>query len=279
MSVSVLALVLLSALLHATWNAALRSGVDRLWSMTVMCATTAAIALPVALSLPAPARASWPYLASSALLQVAYCVFLVRAYRTGHLAQVYPIARGSSPLLVTLGAASFAHEHLGATALAGVALASAGIAGCAAGRGRPDRASLFAAVTTGILIAAYTVVDGIGARASGRPFAYVSWLFVAQGSAMALLFRLVQGPLRLDLADRESWKAFGGGILSLGSYGTVVWALTLSPMGMTSALRETSVLFAALLGRVLLGEPLGVARLVACTAIAAGAVLLALQAG
>src|SRR4051794_8554598 len=101
MSATVLALVLFSALLHATWNAALRSGADRTWSMTVMCATTAASALPMALSLPAPARASWPYVASSALLQVAYCVFLVRAYRTGHLAQVYPIARGSSPLLVT----------------------------------------------------------------------------------------------------------------------------------------------------------------------------------
>jgi drug/metabolite transporter (DMT)-like permease len=277
MSASVLALVLLSALLHATWNAALRSGTDRVWSMTVMCATTAASALPVALSLPAPARASWPYLASSALLQVSYCFFLVRAYRTGHLAQVYPIARGSSPLLVTLGAALFAHEQLGTRALAGVALASAGIAGCAVGRGRPDRASLLAAVTTGIFIAAYTVVDGIGARASGNAFGYVSWLFIAQGSAMALLFRLAQGPLRVDFKSRESWKAIGGGVLSIGSYGTVVWAMTLSPMGMTSALRETSVLFAALLGRVLLREPLGAERLVACAAIAAGAVLLALQ--
>jgi len=277
MSAPVLALVLLSALLHATWNAALRSGADRIWTMTVMCSTTATIALPMALGLPAPARESWPYLAASVVLQVAYCVFLVRAYRTGNLAQVYPIARGSSPVLVTIAAALFAHEHLGSAALAGVGLASAGIAGCAAGRGRPDRASLLAAVTTGILIAGYTVIDGIGARASGSAFAYVAWLFVAQGSAMALMFRLVHGPLRLDFKSPESWKAIGGGVLSVGSYGTVVWALTLSPMGMTSALRETSVLFAALLGRVVLREPLGVARLAACAAIAAGAVLLALQ--
>ena len=270
-----LALLLSSAALHATWNAGLRSGADRLWSMTLLCATTSVAGLVAALVLPIPARASWPYLCASALLQVGSSLSLVRAYRVGRLSQVYPIARGSSPLLVTLGALVFAHEHLGAVVVVGVALTSLGIAGLAAGRGRPDAASLGAALLTGAFIASYTVVDGVGGRLSGSAFAYTAWLCVVQGVSMVLVYLVVRGRLRVDARSKETWKAVAAGVLSLASYAIFVWALSVSAMGATSALRETSGLFAALIGRAFLGEPLPPVRIAACACVVAGAVLLA----
>lgn len=272
----VVALLLASAVLHAGWNALLKSGADRLRAIAMMGAFSAAAALPIALLIPAPARASWPLLALSAALQIAYCVFLVRAYRTADLGQVYPIARGSSPLLVALGAALVAGEHLDGLALGGVALVSAGILALATGRGRVDGASLRAALATGAFIAAYTVADGVGARASEAPLSYAAWLFVLQGAPMPLVYVALRGPDRFALSGSDAAKAAAAAVASSAAYGAVVWALAKSPMGATSALRETSVLFAALLGRLFLGERLGPARVAACAAIAAGAACLAL---
>jgi drug/metabolite transporter (DMT)-like permease len=259
----------------------LRSGADRLASIATMGAASALMALPLALLLPAPAREAWPFLALSATLQIAYCVALVRAYDAGDLAQVYPIARGSSPLLVTVGAAVVVDERLGALALAGVALVSAGIAGVAFGRARrpPSSSALAAALVTGALIASYTVVDGMGARASGAPLSYAACLFVLQGAPMPLVYlalrrRLPTFASSKKAAAKDAAKGVGAALASSAAYGSVVWALAASPMGATSALRETSVLFAALLGRFALGEELTRARVVSCVAIAAGAVCL-----
>ncbi len=273
----IIAMVLGAALLHAGWNAVLRGRADRLWSITVMSAMSGAVGLVFVVVLPAPAAASWGYVALSGGLQIAYCLFLVRAYRHAGLAQAYPVARGLSPLLVTLAAAVVAGERLGPTALAGVALVSLGILGIAAGRGRPDARSLLAALAAGVMIAGYTVTDGMGSRLSGHPSSYIAWLALAQGAPMPLIFMAIRRPLRFDFAAAETWKAAAGGVVSLAAYGIVVWALSLSPMGAVSALRETSILFAAVLGRVFLKERISLGRAACCVAIAAGAVCLGLS--
>ncbi|CAJ0708528.1 hypothetical protein R1479_00502 [Ralstonia mannitolilytica] len=270
MTPAVIVLVLCAALLHASWNALLKSGTDRLRAITLMTLASGVAAVPMAIALPLPAPAAWPYVAVSAVLHVGYNVFLARAYRFGEFGQVYPIARGSSPLLVTVGAALFAGEMPGAIALTGVVLVSGGILSLARGR-KADVGSTLAALATGVFIACYTVCDGIGARVAGNANAYSAWLFMLDGLPMVLLYRVWKGPLNIDVRDADTLRAFGGGVVSLAAYGIVIWAVTLAPMGPVSALRETSVVFAALLGRVFLKESLTARRLSACSVIALGA--------
>lgn len=271
----VLVLVLGAALLHATWNALLRSGADRLWSISLMCLISALAALPFAIALPAPAMASWPYAAGSSLLQIGYCLFLVRAYRHGHLSQVYPIARGSAPLLVAVGAAVFAGEHLSAKALAGLAMVCAGILGLSFGRDRPDAKSTGAAVICGAFIAGYMVTDGVGVRLSGNAFSYVAWMSVIQGAPMPFVYLALRRRFPAIRNDRETWKAVGGGVISMIGYGVVVWALAATAMAKVSGLRETSILFAAILGALFLKEPFTLRRAACAVVISAGAILLA----
>jgi drug/metabolite transporter (DMT)-like permease len=274
MTAGVVCIVLGAALLHAAWNALLRSGADRFWSIVVMGVASASVALPLTFILAAPARASWPFVGLSAFLQICYCVVLARAYREGELGSIYPIARGSSPMLVTLGAFVFAGEKLGPLALLGVAMVSFGIVGMTFGRGRPNWSSIVAALATGLFIASYTVADGIGSRLSGNPQSYAAWLFLFQGAPMPLVYFAMRGRLAIDPFALETLKAAGAGVMSLLGYGAIIWALSLSPMGQVSALRETSILFAVLMGRIFLGETLTVNRVVAGMAIAIGAICL-----
>jgi drug/metabolite transporter (DMT)-like permease len=276
MSPLVIALVLGSAVMHASWNALLRSGADRLWSMTVMCALCAVIALPVALIAPMPAPASWPYIVGSASLQIFYAVFLVRAYRHGQLAHVYPIARGVAPLLVTLGAAVVAGEQLAPIGLLGVVLVSSGIVAIAFGHGRPDAVSSLAALATGCFIAGYMVTDGVGVRLSHHAIGYAAWQAILDGAPMPLIYlarRRSWPPVRLNL---ELGKMAAGALVSVTAYGVVIWAMSLSPMGQVSALRETSILFATLLGVAFLKERLTARRVLGAAMIAGGAVALSL---
>lgn len=271
MSSLVVALVLASAVLHASWNAMLRSTPDRLWSMAVMCAFCALFALPVGLVFGLPAAPSWPYLLSSASLQIGYALVLVRSYRTGQLAHVYPIARGSAPLLVTLGAAVVAGEHLAPAGLIGVVLVSAGIVAIALGHGRPDAGSTLFALATGAFIAAYMVVDGLGVRQSGNAIGYAAWQGVVEGAPMPIVYTLIrQGPPKVAW-DRPLAMTAGGALVSLTAYGVVIWAMSLKPMGQVSALRETSILFAAVLGVVFLKERLTFRRMLGAAMIAGGA--------
>ena len=270
----VVGLILSAALLHASWNAILRGGADRLWSITVMCAVSAVVALPFLVFLPLPAQASWPCIGLSAALQVSYCLFLVRAYREGGLAQVYPIARGTSPLLVTLGAVFVAGERLTPAALGGVALVSLGIMALAFEKARPSARSTLSALATGVFVAAYTLTDGVGARLSGHAQAYTAWLFLVQGAAMPLVYIALRGRLVLPLRSAETWKVLVGGVFGLLSYGVVIWALTLAPMGRVSALRETSILFAVIIGVVFLKEKPTLPRIAAALMIAGGAIAL-----
>jgi drug/metabolite transporter (DMT)-like permease len=271
----ILVLVLGAALLHATWNAMLRSGADRLWSIAVMCGIGALAAVPLTFLVPAPNAASWPYIALSTALQIGYCLFLVRAYRDGLLSQVYPIARGAAPLLVALAAAVFASEHLSGKAIAGLALVSAGIMGLSLGRDRPDARSTAAALVCGALIAAYMVTDGVGVRLAGQPTAYVVWMSIAQGAPMPFVYLIVRRRFPAVRLNRELAKSVGGGLISLIAYGIVVWAMSSTDMAKVSGLRETSILFAAVLGAVFLKERLSPMRGACAVIITTGAILLA----
>lgn len=275
MSPLVLALVLAAAVLHASWNALLKSGADRLRSITVMQVAAASACLPLLFVLPRPDAACWPALLTSTALHLGYNLFLVRAYAYGDLGQVYPVARGSSPMLVTVGAALVAGEDPGILAALGILTISAGILSLARGWGRDARAGLSTAVATGCFIAAYTVSDGLGGRLSGHPVSYAAWLFVADGFPLIPVYAVVRRDL-LDLVatDRATAKSAVGGLVSLVAYSAVIVAASVSPMGPVSALRETSVVFAALIGWLFLGETLTVRRLGSCALVAAGAVVL-----
>jgi drug/metabolite transporter (DMT)-like permease len=274
MSLGISLVVLLAAVLHASWNALLRSGADRLWSMTVMCAAIALVCLALIPVLPMPAEASWGYAVLSAVLHVGYNLFLVRTYRHGELGQTYPISRGSSPLLVSLGAAAFAHELPDIVATAGVLLVSAGIISLAfQGRGISGD-SLFYALGTGCFIGAYSVTDGIGVRLSGTPVGYTAWMCALWGALALPVYAALRDWRSLVRGPRETYLAAGGGIVSLIAYGIIIFAMSLGPMGPVSALRETSVVFAAVIGRVFLRERLTVYRIAACIVVALGAVLI-----
>jgi drug/metabolite transporter (DMT)-like permease len=272
----VAALALLAAVLHATWNAALRSGADRLQFVTVMSFATTVAALPFALALPLPAPSSWPYLGVSAVLQTVYIIFLAAAYRHGELGQVYPVVRGSVPLLVTIGGFLLAGQRLRDLALFGVALISCGIISLAVGRGRLPRRSLGLALVTASFVASYVIADALGVRRAGNPLSYTAWIWLAYGALMPLAYWLLRRDFAFDLKGRDSLKALAGGMLSFGSYGAVVLAFSLGDVGAITALRETSVVFAAIIGRVFLGEALTARRVLVCLAVTAGAVCIGL---
>jgi drug/metabolite transporter (DMT)-like permease len=271
-------IVLLAALLHASWNAMLHVNRDRFLSMTWMSIAIGAVSTLIALCTPLPASASWPYIVASGLVHDLYNANLVRAYRRGDLALAYPIARGSSPLLVTLGAALFAHEAIGPLHALGVVMISGGIIAIALQGQHMSRQGVLAALTTGATIAIYTVIDGIGVRLSGdKALAYTAWIFMFYWLT-PLAFVAMRGFAAMWTPVRTQPAAVGsslaGGLVSLAAYGIVIWALQSGAMGAVSALRETSVVFAVLIGRVLLQETVTAKRWIACVVVAAGAVCL-----
>jgi len=262
--------------MHASWNAIIRSRGDRFHTVFVMDIVIALAVLPVLFFVPLPTNDVWPYIILSGAIHVAYSMLLAYLYAHGELGQVYPIARGSSPLLVTLGAALFAQEHLHPMAYLGVLLVSGGILSLAHRKLRSTRTAVALALTTGICIACYTVTDGLGARLNGHAIAYSLWMFFAQGVGMFILWiaRLRHLPL-FDFRARVTQHATLGGAVALIAYTIVIWAMSVSPMGVVSALRETSVVFAALIGAFFLKEKLRFRRIAACTIIAIGTACLA----
>jgi drug/metabolite transporter (DMT)-like permease len=274
MTPSIAALVLFAAMLHASWNAMLKGGRDGFWGMTVMGIATSLVCAAILPFLPLPARASWPYIAGSALLHVGYNAFLVRAYRRGDFGSAYPIARGSSPLLVTLGAALVAQEVPTLIGMAGIVLVSIGIISLAfRGRQLPET-GIFYALGTGFFIAAYSVTDGIGGRLSGSAVSYTLWMCVVWGATALPLYKFRRPGAAIWQGPRATGLAALGGVVSVLAYGIVIFAMTVAPMGSVSALRETSVLFAVLLGRIFFGERLTARRIVSVLVIAAGALCL-----
>ncbi|WP_434624778.1 EamA family transporter [Pseudomonas sp. Z1-29] len=274
MPIHIISLVLFAALLHASWNALLRGGADRLWSMTIMCIAIAVTCVVAAAFMVPPAAASWGYAVLSAVLHVGYNLFLVRSYRVGDLGQVYPISRGSSPALIALGAAVFAGESIAPGVLLGIALVSGGIISLAF-RGRQlSVPSLPYALGTGCFIAAYSVVDGIGARLSGAPLAYTVWMCALWGVMMPMVYIGLRDARSLFSVRPGIFSAAAGGLVSLLAYGIVIYAMNEAPLGAVSALRETSVLFAALIGAIFLGETLTARRILACVVIVSGTIII-----
>lgn len=274
MSAVVVGLALFAAILHATWNAFLRSGGDRLWTVTVMSFASTVFALPLLFMYPLPASGAWFYIVLSAVLQVGYSVFLVAAYRYGELGQVYPIVRGTVPLLVTFGGFIITGDKLNSYQIVGIVLVAAGIMGLALGKGRASTSSIWFALATGTIIAAYATVDSIGVRQTGQSGVYAAWVLVLYGAFLLAAFLALRRRLVVDFRAHDTWKALGGGLVAMIAYGVVVAAFALGPAGPITALRETSVVFAVVIGRLFLGESLTLRRILVCVIVAAGAILL-----
>lgn len=274
MSAVVIGLAMFAAILHATWNAFLRTGKDRLWTVTVMSFSSTVIAAPFLFYYPVPASPAWIYIALSAILQVGYSVFLVAAYRYGELGQVYPIVRGTVPVLVTVGGILFAGDQITLLQTFGVALVAIGIMSLSLGKGRAATASILFAVATGAIIASYATVDALGVRESMTTGGYTAWVLVLYGILLPLTFMAFRGKLVVPFDEMETWKALGGGLFAMVGYGVVVAAFALGPAGPITALRETSVVFAALIGWLFLKEALTFKRIASCAIVAVGAIFL-----
>jgi drug/metabolite transporter (DMT)-like permease len=276
MSPTVIILALSAAVLHATWNAFLRSGADRLWTVTVMSFSGTVIAIPFTALFPLPAPSAWGYILLSSALQVGYTFFLVAAYRYGQLGQVYPIVRGTAPLLVTLGTFLLAGERPTLAQAIGVTMVAAGIMSLALGKSRASWTSLLFALATGVIVASYGTVDSIGVHVAEHAGAYAAWVFIGYGTMLPLAFLIVRRNLVVDFRTQDTWKALGGGIVALFAYALVVIAFSMGPAGPITALRETSVVFAILIGWLFLGEKLTAGRIVAGAVVALGAICLGL---
>jgi drug/metabolite transporter (DMT)-like permease len=289
---SVTLAVLAAAVTHATWNAIAHGIKDQLLAFGLIGAGGIAVAIPLVILFPFPLSACWPYLLASIVIHVFYNLLLMRSYRYGEFGQVYPLARGTSPLVVTVLAAVFAAERPSGFQVAGVLVVSAGLAvlvlagrrpgtGAGARDGARDgartgvgRAALIAAGGTGLTIAAYTTVDGLGVRLSGSSVAYIGWLMLLESlcvPAWALARR------RHDLRD-VPWRVVASGLvagaLSVLAYGLVLWAQTRGDLAPIAALRETSVIFGAVIGAVVFHEPFGRWRIAATAVVVVGVLLL-----
>jgi drug/metabolite transporter (DMT)-like permease len=272
----IFALVLGAALLHASWNALVKTGGDPFMRLAVVNLVAGACALPFLFVVARPAVVSWPFLFASVVIHHGYYLALGYGYRHGDLSHVYPIARGIAPPLVALVAWAFAGESPGALGLLAILVISGGILSLALtedGRRTSLRPVGFA-LATGVTIAGYTLADGLGGRRAGDVLGYIAWLFAIDALPFALLVAW-RYRARLGEALGRAWRpAAVGGVLAAAAYGLVIWAMTRAPMAQVSALRETSVIMAALIGTRLLKEPFGARRIFAASLVALGIVLL-----
>ena len=268
--------VLLAAGLHAGWNALAKAQEDRLGLLARSCLVSIALALVGIVVFDVPKTAAWPWLAASIVIHLLYNAGLLYAYRVGDFNQTYPLARGVGPVVVAIFAALVLQENLSLPAAAGVVLiaASIGVLGFTPWhRIRTQRAAVTAAVFTGLTIAAYTIVDGVGVRRSGSAGGYTMWLVGVQGLMTVLALVLLRRP-----RTRASWGASAAvAAMTAAAYGLVLWAQTRGALAAVAALRESSVVVAAVIGMLFFKEPMGRVRIAASIAVAAGVVLLALQ--
>jgi drug/metabolite transporter (DMT)-like permease len=241
--------------------------------VTAAAATIAIVTLPW---LQQPARASWPFILASSFFQIIYYVLLARTYHVADMSQAYPLMRGTAPLFLTIFSIFGLDTNLSTRMFIGVAVICAGILSMALGVRRGDRAGIVLALLNAVVIAIYTTIDGIGVRRSGAPAAYTLWMFLVTGVPLTLW---ALGARRASLASymRTNWR-FGlvGGIGTVASYGLALWAMTQAPIAVVAALRETSILFGAVISGVLLKERLGPGRILAACTIALGAAVLRL---
>ncbi len=272
--------VLFAAACHAGWNALIKIGLDPLSTTTLVAAGSATVGLGCLPLAGMPASAAWPWLIASAIIHLLYFAALIESYRTGDLGQVYPIARGSAPLMTAAASAFFIGEQLSLSSWTGIAALAAGVLLLSTRGGRElkhiDERAIGFALLTALTICAYSVVDGIGARTSLNPQSYVLWLLV--GNALTLTpYALWRDRRGVTAAVRHFWlRGIAGGALQALSYGIALWAMTLAPVAIVAALRETSVLFGTGMAVVVLKEPVRPVRIVAAALIVCGLVLIRL---
>ena len=281
METTVFLAVLFAALCHAGWNALVKVGLDPLSTTTLIAIGSGLVALPFLPFTGLPQSAAWPWLAASAVIHLFYFAALIESYRTGDLGQVYPIARGSAPLMTATATTFIVGERLSLIGWSGIVVLVAGVFLLSARGGRDlmrfDRRAVGFALLTGLTICAYSVTDGIGARLAGDPNAYSLALFVINAFVL-VPYALARDGRVIFPAMRAYWRrGFAGGALQVLSYGTVLWAMTMAPIAVVATLRETSVLFGAAIAVIVLKELLRAVRIAAALLIVGGLALIRIQ--
>jgi len=274
LSLTVTIAVIAAAVTHAVWNAIAHGIKDQTLAFALIGVGGIAIGIPLVIVAAMPRSGCWPYLLGSVVIHIFYNLLLMRCYRLGEFSQVYPLARGTSPLVVTILAAIFIHEHLALAQIAGVLVVSAGLATLVLAGRRPGRAAFLAAVGTGLTIAAYTTVDGVGVRLSGSPVGYIGWLMVLESLCVPMFAVVRRRDVLLKQPKRILLAGLAAGALSVLAYGLVLWAQTRGALAPIAALRETSVIFGAIIGTLIFREPFGRTRIAATVLVAAGIILL-----
>jgi drug/metabolite transporter (DMT)-like permease len=288
LSLAVTFAVVAAAVTHAIWNAIAHGIKDQTLAFALIGVGGIVVGIPLVIVAAMPRADCWPYLLGSVAIHVFYNLLLMRCYRLGEFGQVYPLARGTSPLVVTILAAIFVHEHLTLPQVAGVLVVSAGLAvlvlagrrpGRAGGAGEVvppgmHRAAFLAAIGTGLTIAAYTTVDGVGVRLSARPVGYIGWLMVLESLCVPMFALARRRDVLLKQRPRILLAGLAAGALSVLAYGLVLWAQTRGALAPIAALRETSVIFGAIIATLVFREPFGRTRIAATVLVATGIVLL-----
>jgi len=273
--------VLFAAACHAGWNALIKVGLDPLSTTTLISIGSGVVALVLAPFVGVPASAGWPWLIASVAIHLVYFASLIESYRTGDLGQVYPIARGSAPLMTAAATTIFVGEKLSVIGWIGIVTLVAGVLLLSTRGSRNlteiDRRAVGFALFTALTICAYSVVDGIGARYSGSANAYSLWLFIGIAVVMVPYALYRDGPDVIPAMQGYWRRGFAGGALQVLSYGIAIWGMTVEPIAIVATLRETSVLFGAAIAVVVLKEPLRAVRIGAACLIVCGLVLIRLQ--
>jgi len=278
LSLGVTLAVLGAAFLHALWNALLKgSAGEPVLDTALIVAGSCIVCIPLLPLVPIPAPAAWPYAIASVILHFGYYLMLAQAYKLGDLSFAYPLMRGVAPALVTVLGIAFLHEQLDTKTIVGIALICTGIVTIAwFASGRHTMAAAGFALGNAVIIATYTLVDGAGARAAGNAFSYVVWLMPIEGVPFLLYVWLRRGGASVEYVVVRWRRGLMGGAASVGAYGIVLWAMTLAPVAIVAALREVSVVFAALMGTWFLKESFGWRRLAGAIGVAAGVATLRL---
>ncbi|WP_448951586.1 EamA family transporter [Labrys neptuniae] len=280
MQLPVFLAVLTAAALHAGWNALVKIRLDPFLAMTLIATSCGIIALPALAVTGLPNQEAWVWVGLSTALHLAYYLFLAEAYRRADMSQVYPIARGAAPLATTVISLVFIHDPISVGNVAGVALLGLGVLliSLKGQRGSlvPSRTAVIYALLTAATISLYTIVDGIGARAAGSPNSYAAALFAVEGFPTLAVCLWRMGWTGMRPALNFLVPGFAGGAMSLAAYWIVIWAMTVAPIALVAATRETSVLFGGLIAMVFLKEPLTPVRGLSALLILGGLVLMRL---
>ncbi|MDZ4735582.1 MAG: EamA family transporter [Rhodospirillaceae bacterium] len=277
MSVTVLLLVLAAAIMHATWNAMIKSGRDRVVDLTLVIGGAGFLAMLAIPFVGLPDPAAWPWIGVSVVTHVGYYIFLLFAYRDGAMSRVYPIARGIAPPLVAIIAIPLAGEVPDLLGAIGLGLVTVGILVLAIERGNMRGAegrSVLFAVITGLFIVSYVLADGMGVRASGDPAAYIAWDFFLESIPLVVYCIYVKRHSFIAHVVHDGWRGLFGAVIAGGGYAIAIWAMSLAPMAQVTALRETSVVFGAAIGALILKEPFGPRRIAAAVLVAFGNALI-----